>query len=1641
MKLSYKKEVKRFFAVFLAAIMIVTGINIPVGKTKASDNIDLMPYIQASGTTSSAAASGSEKPSTSVLFALPTNLDGKSELEAAGVKELVVTLKVSNYTSFSGETAGVMPYFQDKTDWVWNAGEWTNLTTSGTITLRLNMQTLDWGSGTEVGNLGIQFANLTDGSMVTYTITSAEFTTGSEAGGGTSNDFGTSRDNQSGVTASVSAQGTPSSDWSGFDVKLTNNTGQSVCDWIIVLTVPSSAVSAFKCWNATFVADGNTIYVYPMKDGQNAVLSSGAMSANTPGFGFGGLLVNASQITVDKVMFNYGSSSSYNYSSGNTNDDNDPGGGGIVIPSGDLIDYNYSDIEYNYAKLLQYSLYFYDANMCGSDVGEKSLLSWRDNCHTFDKTTYTRSDGSSVQVNLNGGFHDAGDHVKFGLPGAYSAFVLGMSYDTDKAAYDASKQSGHLEAITTHFADYFVNCTVLNAAGTKVEAFCCQVGQGGEGYDHGYWGAPENQTNAGRPIFFTSNQAPSTDIVCLSAAALAIQYKNFGGEKYLDTAKKLFAYAKENKKEVNSTAGNFYVSSAWEDDYCLAALMLYSVTNDPSYLAEYNNYSTSANALKAYWPLGWDNVGPAVAYYKNNSSVLSTVMAINDGNSSYGGYRCVSEWGSARYNTSMQYTGLLYDKLSGNDTYREWAEGQMKYLLGNNAAKQCFVTGYNAYSSQYPHHRAASGYIGGDKGTTTQANTLIGALVGGQKLDGVYTDSASDYTCNEVAIDYNATLVASSAAIYSKYVSDTTSQNIDPSYYADGENPNPPERISVTGVTLNKNEITLTKGTINSETLTATVVPHGATDKTVTWKSSNSSVATVNASGKVTAVAAGEATITVNTNDGSFTATCTVKVFEKYAKPTAPTVASKTDTTITLNSMDGCEYSKDGTNWQSSPTFTGLSPNTSYKFYARKTAKEYYTLSDASTGTSITTNKKYATGISLNESSFTLELGVTGTAKIIASVTPNDASVKDVKYTSANTDIATVDASGNITAKAPGQTTITVAVDDGRTDAPSTTCTVTVWYTPDAPPNPPTIADISTTSITLEAMDGYEYSMDGINWQDSPTFTNLAPNTEYTFYTRKKKKEGNYQHEGKVIEKKYSTLSEGEQTIDVTSVELNEKSITLTKENNSTLTLVSTVLPENANIKTVKYESSNPKVAVVDANGKITAVAAGEAIITVTTDHKGMTDTCTVKVYAKYKTPSPPEIVGVTNNTITLRSITGCEYSNDGVKWQSSNVFKNLKASTTYTFYIRKKANGYNTVSDKSKGTNATTKADSKPVIIPNVNVSYRTHVQSIGWQGVVSNGIMSGTSGLAKRLEGIEIEVKGNKNIGIQYTTHCQSYGWLPWSSNKDMSGTEGEAKRLEAIMIQLTGVDADKYDVYYRVHAQSYGWLGWAKNGAPAGTAGYAKRLEGIQIVVVKKGESIDVKKQGIVSVTKDAYVAQAGTSPVVGAPETSAQNPVIGGANTPNIVYRTHVQSYGWQGWKYNGQMSGTSGEAKRLEGINIKLTNRPYSGGINYTTHVQSYGWQGTLSDSSTWKKDGQMSGTSGEAKRLEAICISLTGEMAEHYDVYYRVHAQSFGWLDWAKNGAPAGTAGYAKRLEGIDIVLVPKGGKAPGATSRPYIEK
>ena len=427
----------------------------------------------------------------------------------------------------------------------------------------------------------------------------------------------------------------------------------------------------------------------------------------------------------------------------------------------------------NFAKALQYSLHFYDANMCGPEVEEHSRFKWRANCHTYDaevplktmdsftetagevgtnlseafiKENYDilntgRKDGT---VDVSGGYHDAGDHVKFGLPEAYSGTTVSWGYYEFRDAYIECEQQEHVETIIRHFCDYFMRCTFRDKDG-KVKCFCYQVGDGD--IDHAYWQLPQNDT-MNRPAWFATPENPTTCNVANTAACLAINYLNFKdtdkeyAEKCLDYAKALYAFAEENPKDIADTTlgpDAYYVSSKWEDDYCFAACWLYLITKEESYL------TTALTLLDYYaspsyvycWNDMWNGVNILLGiisdtyksgktYESNPNNLCDLAMeyiTLNEkspyldvdfwgmcakgycgymegkvGTITPQGYFWLNTWGSCRYNTAAQFTMLVYDKYNkGKDkwswdghkpvadyTFTEWAKGQMEYILGKN---------------------------------------------------------------------------------------------------------------------------------------------------------------------------------------------------------------------------------------------------------------------------------------------------------------------------------------------------------------------------------------------------------------------------------------------------------------------------------------------------------------------------------------------------------------------------------------------------------------------------------------------------------------------------------------------------------------------------------------------------------------------------------------------------------------------------------------------------------------------------------------------------------------------------------------------------------------------------------------------
>ena len=176
--------------------------------------------------------------------------------------------------------------------------------------------------------------------------------------------------------------------------------------------------------------------------------------------------------------------------------------------------------------------------------------------------------------------------------------------------------------------------------------------------------------------------------------------------------------------------------------------------------------------------------------------------------------------------------------------------------------------------------------------------------------------------------------------------------------------------------------------------------------------------------------------------------------------------------------------------------------------------------------------------------------------------------------------------------------------------------------------------------------------------------------------------------------------------------------------------------------------------------------------------------------------------------------------------------------------------------------------------------------------------------------------------------------------------------------------------------------------------------------------------VEQSVLETIEKPAEVTSNGTTELPKTESTSEteEKPDEEPKKEPSICYTTHIQDIGWQNQVKDGEMAGTEGQAKRLEAI--KITLKDLSGvKIKYQTHIQDIGWQ-------DWKYDGTLAGTEGQSKRLEAIRIEL--EENDKYSIMYRVHIQDIGWQDWRYDGEKAGTEGQSKRLEAIQIKIVEK---------------
>ena len=475
-----------------------------------------------------------------------------------------------------------------------------------------------------------------------------------------------------------------------------------------------------------------------------------------------------------------------------TETDETSGTSGSAVPSGEtggehstegLTEFGkgYEGIEgtgkYNYGEALQKSLLFYELQRSGK-LPENVRCNWRGDSGL--------TDGADNNIDLTGGWYDAGDNVKFNLPMAYSAAMLGWSLYEDPESYEQSGQKEYILGDIKWVCDYLIKCH------PEPEVFYYQVGDGNA--DHSWWG-PAEVMHMNRPSYAVTKSNPGSAVTGEASAALAaasVVFKDTDPDysaKCLEYAKSLYKFADSTRSDSGYTAANgFYNSwSGFYDELAWAGCWLYIATDDKSYLDNARSCFTQAGH-DYNWSMCWDDVhiGAAVLLAKitGEQSYKDEVQkhldfwscGTSDGERitySPKGLAWLDQWGSLRYATTTAFIATVYSRWDGcpsdkAEIYWDFAESQANYALGSSG--RSYVVGYGENPPEHPHHRTSQGSYCDNMNEPGEArHTLYGALVGGPDASDGYTDTVSDYNKNEVACDYNAGFTGLMASMYSRY--------------------------------------------------------------------------------------------------------------------------------------------------------------------------------------------------------------------------------------------------------------------------------------------------------------------------------------------------------------------------------------------------------------------------------------------------------------------------------------------------------------------------------------------------------------------------------------------------------------------------------------------------------------------------------------------------------------------------------------------------------------------------------------------------------------------------------------------------------------------------------------------------------
>lgn len=437
----------------------------------------------------------------------------------------------------------------------------------------------------------------------------------------------------------------------------------------------------------------------------------------------------------------------------------------------------------NYAEALQKSLFFYECQQAGP-LPDWNRVEWRADSTTIDE--------------IKGGWYDAGDHVKFNLPMAYSASMLAWGLyqypDGIEKCGEMTNYVNNLEFVL----DYLAACDLGEEA-------VFQVGNGT--IDHTWWGPVElyqygmedsgTSYEAARQTYKASKGCSAVFggmAAALAAGSVALKGHVDSSKltSYVEHAENLFKLADASKSDAvynDSNASGFYRSNHFYDELFYSSNWLYIATGDRSYLDKASSYipnlskELGTDELCYSWCHCWDDTmqGAMLLYAINTQDdfyisrvekhvdYLANKVEKVDNKLAY-----ISNWGCARYAETGAFISavacdtVLKDKNTA--AYETFYENQINYVLGDNPSGQSYVVGYGDKPAHNAHHRTAHASWKNDiYMPESNRHILYGALVGGPNQDGSYEDDRNNYINNEVATDYNAGFTAILCKMIDKY--------------------------------------------------------------------------------------------------------------------------------------------------------------------------------------------------------------------------------------------------------------------------------------------------------------------------------------------------------------------------------------------------------------------------------------------------------------------------------------------------------------------------------------------------------------------------------------------------------------------------------------------------------------------------------------------------------------------------------------------------------------------------------------------------------------------------------------------------------------------------------------------------------